>query len=109
MEAVDQWNLKVRGSLFQLTLEQLHNLAKFLKVAIVIKLSSNIWGKIEYKKLINLDDPQCQNLEVHLTMYESQSDVKYKYCPDDSRVFRAYWVIMGIQLSIQEDDAYILS
>ncbi len=70
----------------------------------MIKLSSTR-GKIEYKKPVNLDDPQCENVKVHLTMYESQSEAKHKYCPGDTRVFRAYFVIIGIQ----EDYVYIIA
>jgi hypothetical protein len=77
------------------------------RVQRMVKPSANR-GKIEYKRPINLDDQQHQNIEIHLTMYKQDDDSKFIFCPGDTRVFKAYTVIMGIQLSVQEDDSFLL-
>ena len=65
-------------------------------------------GKIEYRRPINLDDPQHQGVEIYVTVYQEAGEV-FRYCPGNTKLFMAYSVIMGVQLTVQDDDSFVLS
>lgn len=92
--------IKDRGSPPTFKLGRIHRMLK----------PGNVRGKLEFKRPISLNDEQHQNVELTLTMYAKQCDQRgvFKYLPGNTRDFTVYSVIMGVKLSIQDNECYTL-
>ena len=70
-------------------------------------------GKVEYRRPINISDDTNQNIELLLIMYTSSSNSttlgKYEYCEGDMLSFSVWNVIMGVEMTIDDDGLFILS